>query len=294
MYTAAIVTELILILLVAVAIVIVLVLRADGSNGKGDSTFRIEAPPLDKSNERSRPGTRTDLPPYVETDEDRVRRRALNEERRQEGRAGSTERRPVRPISHRRRPSKGFEIPERFVVLDLETTGLSAHYNEIIEIGAISVDMRATERATFQTLVRPSVPVPKNITALTGITQDMIDRDGVDLTTALTRFVSFIGELPLVAFNAPFDISFLEAAAEKCGLSISNSHCCALALARRAWPGLPSYKLSELAKMGNLPLDDAHRSLGDCMRAANIYLAAASTLSGTVGHTYPRTPFSAG
>jgi DNA polymerase-3 subunit epsilon len=278
-YTAAIMTGPIFVLLIAAAIVTILVFRGFGSDKKGNPTFKVDVPLSEKNSKAPQSSARAHLSPYVETDEGQVRRRVLNEDRRRENRARPSGQIRVRTVPQHRRSSKGFEIPGKFVVLDLETTGLSAQYNEIIEIGAILVDTQATQHLAFQTLVRPSVPIPRNITALTGITQEMVDRDGVELTTALTQFVSFIGELPLVAFNAPFDMSFLEAAAARCGLSIGNPHSCALALARRAWPGLPSYKLSNLAKLGNLPLDNAHRSIGDCERAAVVYLAAASKLS---------------
>jgi DNA polymerase III subunit epsilon len=264
-YTAAIMTGPVFVLLIAVVVVVFFAFRVLTGNENGNSTFKVEAPPAD-----------------------------INREQAQDNATKNPGRPEARTVSRRKRLSKTSEIPERFVVLDLETTGLSARYNEIIEIGAILVEVGSMQHLAFQTLVRPSVPIPRNITALTGITQEMVDNDGIDISTALAQFVSFIGDLPLVAFNAPFDISFLEAAAAKCRLSIVNPHSCALALARRAWPGLPSYKLSELAKMGNLPLDNAHRSMGDCERTAVVYLAAASKLHGKTTTSYPRIPFSAG
>lgn len=170
-------------------------------------------------------------------------------------------------------------LPERFVVFDLETTGLTAGRNEIIEIGAIRVDKRSNQHDTFQTFVKPQKKVPKKITELTGITQEMIDSEGKVLHPAISEFANFVGELPLVAFNAQFDVKFLEAATDSCSLpKFKSPVACALNMARRAWPGRESYRLSSLAEDGKLSLENQHRALGDCERALHVYIAAASKL----------------
>ena len=169
-------------------------------------------------------------------------------------------------------------LPERFIVLDLETTGLRLAQHEIIEIGAIRVNRDSTNHETFQTLVMLAKPLSKEIVQLTGITQLMIDRDGVSLEMAMSSFLDFIGDLPLVAFNAKFDLSFLRKAAGCQGLTISNDVSCALEMSRRAWPGLKSYRLQTLAKMGGLKGGLAHRALADCQLALTVYTSAASKL----------------
>ena len=179
-----------------------------------------------------------------------------------------------------RRPTKVSlaSIPERFVVFDLETTGLNAQKHEIIEIGAIRVNRDSAHHETFQSLVKPSKKVPAKITQITGITQAMVDAEGEPLDIAIQEFFSFIGELPLVAFNAEFDMAFLRAAAQQNSITIRNPVSCALKMARRAWPGRNSYRLTNLAKDGNLSLEGTHRALGDCKRTLTVYVAAASIL----------------
>jgi DNA polymerase III epsilon subunit-like protein len=71
-------------------------------------------------------------------------------------------------------------------------------------------------------------------------------------------------------------MGFLHSAAKRNGLVIKNRYTCALKLSRRAWPGLPSYRLADLARIGKLPDDDAHRALADCKRTMLIFIAAAS------------------
>lgn len=168
-------------------------------------------------------------------------------------------------------------LPERFVVYDLETTGLNPERHEIIEIGAILVNRDSEEHLTFQALVTPKKRVPKKITELTGITQEMIATDGTPLGEALSEFREFVGNLPLVAFNAAFDDAFLKAACQSVAADpFANEVCCALKLARRAWPGRKSFRLADLARDGNLSAEGTHRALGDCRRTMLVYSAAAS------------------
>lgn len=171
-------------------------------------------------------------------------------------------------------------LPEQFVVLDLETTGLEPDIGEIIEIGAIRVNRDSTNHDGFQLLVKPKKKIPKSITEMTGITQGMVDREGADLETAIRDFVEFVGELPLVTFNAEFDMAFLNAAiAEIQTPSLRrNNVSCALEMARRAWPGRKSYRLADLARDGGLSSAGAHRAADDCKRALIVYTAAASIL----------------
>lgn len=169
-------------------------------------------------------------------------------------------------------------LPEQFVVFDLETTGLDPQKHEIIEFGAIRVNRDSINHDTFQSLVKPSRKVPKKITELTGINQAMLDAEGEPIESALREFLSFVGDLHLVSFNADFDMAFLQNTAAKHSISIGNPVSCALKMSRRAWPGRKSYRLADLAKDGNLKSDGTHRALGDCERALIVYTAAASKL----------------
>ena len=172
-------------------------------------------------------------------------------------------------------------LPAQFVVFDLETTGLNPEKNEIIEIGAIRVNRDSNQHDTYQSLVRPSKKVPKKITELTGITQTMVDSDGIQLELALKDFLVFAGNLQLVSFNADFDMAFLQNAAAKHSLRVTNPVSCALRMARRAWPNRKSYRLKDLANDGNLSSEGTHRALGDCQRTLIVYTAAAARL-GTI------------
>ncbi len=169
-------------------------------------------------------------------------------------------------------------LPVQFIVFDLETTGLRADSHEIIEIGAVRVNRDSKHHETFQVLIKPNKKVPKKITQITGISQEMVDRDGVGLEQAISEFQTFVGDLRLVCYNAEFDMAFLHHAAAKCGKKITNPVSCALLMARKAWPRRKSYRLTDIAKVGGFSTSGAHRALKDCELTITVYGAAATTL----------------
>ena len=169
-------------------------------------------------------------------------------------------------------------LPERFVVFDLETTGLDSTKHQIIEIGAIRVNRTSDNHETYQNLVLAKRKLPKKIIELTGITDELLKSEGVPIEQALREFADFAGDLRLVSFNSDFDLPFLHNAASQHGLEFRNPTSCALKMARKAWPKRQSFRLMDLARDGNLSLHNQHRALGDCERALHVYIAAASKL----------------
>ena len=176
------------------------------------------------------------------------------------------------------READGAFVPEHFVIVDLETTGLNADTHEIIELAALKVPRDPERHTTFAALVTPVHPVPSVITALTGITQAMLDHQGEAVSEVMATFLDFVGEARLVFFNAPFDGAFLSKAAKGIGRTMDNPVSCALDMARRAWPGLSSYQLVALAHSHGLDTRGHHRALTDCTLTLPIYWAAATQL----------------
>jgi len=104
-----------------------------------------------------------------------------------------------------------------FVVLDLETSGGAPHLGaHITEIGAVKV-CGGELLGKFQTFVNPQSPIPYFITALTGITDEMVSSSPTiaEVFPVLLEFLGSEHETVFVAHNAPFDLSFLKAAASK-------------------------------------------------------------------------------
>ncbi|MDP8227973.1 MAG: exonuclease domain-containing protein, partial [Candidatus Electryoneaceae bacterium] len=99
---------------------------------------------------------------------------------------------------------------KEWVALDLETTGLDASKNEIIELGAVRfVEGKMTEQ--FSQLVKPTGQLPREITQLTGITDADLS-DAPPLEDVAQDFVDFVGDHPIVGHHISFDLGFLQAA----------------------------------------------------------------------------------
>ena len=111
--------------------------------------------------------------------------------------------------------AKNESLDKDVVVFDIETTGFSPVINEIIEIGAIKIhEGKIIDR--FSSFVNPSEPIPKKITELTGISNELV-KDAETINVILPRFLEFIEGSILVAHNSSFDISFIKEAAKKSG-----------------------------------------------------------------------------
>jgi DNA polymerase III epsilon subunit family exonuclease len=158
----------------------------------------------------------------------------------------------------------------KFVFFDLETTGLSPRGCRIIEMAALRVGPEGAIAGSFQALVRINHPVPYFITRLTGITNTMLAR-GERIESVFPRFCEFVGDLPLVAYNASFDMSFLRAEATRQNIKLQNKPVCALAVTRARVPGLSSYKLKLVAEHFGIEKRQTHRALDDCEMGLRVF-----------------------
>jgi DNA polymerase-3 subunit epsilon len=159
-----------------------------------------------------------------------------------------------------------------FVVADLETTGLNAESDDVLEFAAIRVAPDGTVTGEFSTLVRVA-KLPAEITRLTGITPELVYRDGLPLTEAMKSFGEFVGALPMFFHNAPFDQGFLKKAGAQAKVRLVNPIHDTLPLARQAWPSLGTYRLATLAEHVGAPAPK-HRALADTRAALAVLLAA--------------------
>jgi len=159
-------------------------------------------------------------------------------------------------------------IPENYVVFDVETMGLTAGRDKIIEIAAIKYQHFA-ETDRFETLVNPMTYISPLISGINGITNDMV-ADSPLIGDVLPGFLAFIADLPLVAHNAPFDVGVV---AKECGNTHKkpdNEVIDTLKLARRCFPMLASHSLDNLKR--NLAMEQrvAHRALSDAYATAEL------------------------
>ena len=161
-----------------------------------------------------------------------------------------------------------------FAVVDLETTGLSPRRATIIEIGAVRIlSLRLAER--FETLVDPRQPLPRAITALTGIHDAMLAGAPPlgDALRSFRRWLAVSPGAPLVAHNAPFDEGFLRRGFAACGLpDLGVPILCTRKLARRLVPELRRFGLERLAGALGVRNRARHRALGDAEATAEALL----------------------
>ena len=167
--------------------------------------------------------------------------------------------------------SKSKPLPDTYIVVDVETTGLSVMENEIIEIGAVFTKDRET-KTEFHALVKPKAKVPASIEALTGITNAELEKEGRALKDVLQEFLEFAGDLPVVSHNAGFDYGFLRSACENCNLPLFSNRCIdTLAIARRLVDDVRNYKLSTLVQYFGIEVNGVHRSMKDCISTKQLY-----------------------
>lgn len=163
-----------------------------------------------------------------------------------------------------------------FVVVDLETTGGAPFGgSEITEFGAVKV-CGGEVISEFSTFVRPNGEVPVFITELTGITDEML-QDAPIINTVLPEFFDWCGphsETVLIAHNAPFDISFLKAAAKS--LNHPWPEYIVLDTVKIARNTIPrdevlNYKLSTLAQFFETEVQPTHRALDDARTTVELF-----------------------
>jgi len=158
------------------------------------------------------------------------------------------------------------------VFFDFETTGLSSETDAIIEIAAVKYVPGAESYPHMRHLILVDRPLPRFITKLTGITDEMLRTDGRPMEDVLDEFIEFAGSHDVVAFNINFDARFLNAALKRHGRPpLRNVGHCALAAARAAWPDLDNHKLAFLATHLALDAGPAHRALNDTLLALEVY-----------------------
>jgi DNA polymerase III epsilon subunit family exonuclease len=160
-----------------------------------------------------------------------------------------------------------------YVVVDLETTGLSSRTAEICEIGAVRL-RGLVPAGTFQTLVRPGGELPPAVAALTGLrAADLRRAPGAD--AAVRRFLAFAGDAVLVAHNARFDVAFLDRAVERiAGRRLAAPVLDTVTLARALLAGRAGRSsLASLAHFFGTAAEPCHRALPDAQATAEVLVA---------------------
>ena len=156
-----------------------------------------------------------------------------------------------------------------FVAVDVEATGLSPERDRLIEIGAVR--MRGDQILDrLKTFVDPEQTLPDKIVELTGITDEMLVGAPSE-REAMTRFLEFCGDLPIVAHNANYDMGMLKASSRRLGLVFQPTYVDTLGLAYDLLPQFTKRKLDVLAEYFELPDFAHHRAVDDAITCGLLY-----------------------
>ncbi len=158
----------------------------------------------------------------------------------------------------------------RFVVMDVETTGLNFRQDRICEI-SMSVVKDFKEINSFTTLINPGVNIPKEVSAIHGITDDMVAKSP-SFENVVNQILDIIYDGVLVGHNIDFDFNFLKNELERIGYSMPDVYRVdTLRLSRRFCKSLCDYKLETVARSMNLFSSDWHRAENDVQMTAKIF-----------------------
>lgn len=160
-------------------------------------------------------------------------------------------------------------MTDSYVAIDLETTGLGAKKEKIIEIGMVKVKGGEVVD-TFHTLVNPYRQIPERIVKLTGICDEMV-QNAPGIETVLPSAIAFCEELPILGHQIIFDYGFLVQAAVNQKLTFEHSGIDTLKLCRKLMPAETKKNLSEACVYFGILPDTSHRALSDAMSAHKLY-----------------------
>ncbi|MFC4557360.1 ATP-dependent DNA helicase DinG [Virgibacillus kekensis] len=160
----------------------------------------------------------------------------------------------------------------KYVVIDLETTGHSSGaHDKIIEAGIVVIEDNEIVKE-FSSFFNPDIPIPPFVSNLTGITDEDV-REAPIFSERASEILSFFEDGYLVAHNVPFDMGFLNAELESNGfIPIQNPVIDTVELARVLFPQAPSFKLGQLAEHLGIRHEDPHRALSDAEVTAKLFL----------------------
>ncbi len=152
------------------------------------------------------------------------------------------------------------------ISLDIETTGLDSNSDAIIELAAVKFNERRVE-AEFTTLINPDRLIPREITHLTGITNEMV-RGAPRIMDVIDDFSAFVGDAPIIGHNVRFDHGFLK----KYNILHNNEIIDTYELASVLLPTASRYSLEALGQLQGIFSRESHRALEDSRTAHALFL----------------------
>lgn len=169
-----------------------------------------------------------------------------------------------------------------FTVVDVETTGLNASYNNIIEIALVKVKSNEIIDI-YSSLINPARDIPYYITQFTGISNEDV-YNAPFFEDIVDEITSFIDGTVFTAHNLPFDLSFVRKEFRLCGIeNFKPYQLCTLKMARRLYPELKSKSLGKVANHLRIKNLEAHRAESDAKVTAQILIRMIGELKSSNG-----------
>lgn len=134
-----------------------------------------------------------------------------------------------------------------FVILDLEVTDAEPATAEVLEVAALLANGSCQIVEELSVLIKTSRPVPELILRETGLSQEEIDGQGLDLADAWEKLLGFVGSHPVFIHHAPFDQRFLEELGKKTGVKFQNRIFDTIDITRETWPDVGPQNTSVLS-----------------------------------------------
>ena len=156
--------------------------------------------------------------------------------------------------------------------LDIETTGGSHVRDRITEVALIKIEQGAVV-AKWETLINPGIPIPRNITGLTGIRDDMV-KDAPAFEEIAGDLYSYLEGAVMVAHNARFDHGFLKAEYKRIGGTLRQRTLCTVKLSRKLYPHAEGHSLDAIMIRFGLTTSARHRGMGDAQLMLDFLEAA--------------------
>lgn len=158
-----------------------------------------------------------------------------------------------------------------YVVVDIETTGLDYERDRIIEVGLLRIEQEQISDQ-LQCFVQSEKKIPEAVTRLTGITDEIIKKQGLSEDMAFEKIREFVGNDLVVGYHVQFDMNFIQRMGERTGKNIIIKKTRdVLQLVRRKVDDLENFRLETVAAYFSLDVGTTHRALEDCILTYRIY-----------------------
>ncbi len=160
-------------------------------------------------------------------------------------------------------------LPTKLAFVDIETTGMRSTHDRIIEIGILRVENGELIN-TFQSLINPQTYIPKEITGITGISEDML-ADAPTFRSVKDDILSILDDCTFVAHNVRFDYGFIKSEFIRQNFTYNARHFCTVRLSRFLYPEWPRHNLDALIQHCGIDCTNRHRAFDDAQVLFHFY-----------------------